>query len=291
MKISTPLWQSVREHCTSAEDAPPDSLFEPTRFVSLVKEFADDAVDPPDVDTIRQYISDCLLPHCLRLCLMGNGPTTDNARGSKGEYETAFGISLYPEPTENLQCGLPDPCLPLEEHSVEALATAYAILRRVQLMRSAMELVTGKLAMAKMDAVLRSSFMSKSMAGLPVWWCPWIHDAALLVHAATRGLFSIIHDRTSASTASLAFSPDAILKHIQSTFLSHDSKFLPRAFSHSSPEDLQKWIEHHAQDFPTANVLERRLAFLCSKASEHLPDDDARYDNLPMFDHGAWPRN
>jgi hypothetical protein len=290
LKVSSALWQSIRANSVSSDDVPSECMFEAGRFVSLVKEFHDDSADLPDFDTIKQYVFDCLLPHCLRLCLMGNGPTTDNARGSKGEYETAFGISVYPEPTENLQCGLPDPCLPLEEHSVEALAVAYAILRRSQLMRSAMELAAGKLDTVKMDAVLRSSFMCKSMAGLPVWWCPWIHDIALLVHAATRGLFSIIKDRTSAGTAPLVFSQDSILKHIQSTFISEDSK-LPRSFTHSSPDDSQKWIQHVAQEFPTVNVLERRLAFLCAKATEHLQDEEARYDNLPMFDHGAWPRN
>ena len=130
------------------------------------------------------------------------------------------------------------------------------------------------------------------MVGLPVWWCPWIHDAALLVHAATRGLFSIIEDRRSENTASLsvAFSQSSIRKHMESTFLSGDSE-LPQSVIHSSPDDTQKWIEHHAQDFPTANIMERRLAFLCAKATEGLADNQARYDNLPMFDHGAWPRN
>ena len=75
-----------------------------------------------------------------------------------------------------------------------------------------------------------------------------------------------------------------------STFVA-DEKVLTRSIvDESPPEDSQAWIEEHANDFPTANVLERRLSFLCAKATEHL-DGDGRYNNLPMFDHGAWPRN
>jgi len=290
MDVCKSLWRSVLDHCATFDDLPADNLFDAERFIFLIKEMAGVTLEIPDFDTIREYVIDYLLPHCLRLCLMGNGPTLENARGSKGEYKTALGISLYPEPTENRQCSLPDPCLPMEEHSVEAVASAYAIMRRAQLMKSAMEIAIGRISMEKLQSVLRSPFMCKSMAGLPVWWCPWIHDAALLVHAATRGLFSILKDRQSDDTSPLAFAKEKIMQHMQSAFISDDSA-LPPAVVHSAPEDAGKWIDYHAQQFPTANVLERRLAFLCAKATESLTDDDARYYNLPMFDHGAWPRN
>ena len=289
-QVSAQIWQHVRDQCVALGAVSPYSVFSAERFISLVQQLAEDPMEIPDFEIIKEYVLDCLLPHCLRLCLMGNGPVLENARGSKGQYETAFGISLYPEPTENLQCGLPDPSLPLEQHSVEALASAFAILRRAQLVRSIMEIATGKLPMENLDAVLRSSFMCKSMAGLPVWWCPWIHDAALLIEAATRGLFSIIQDRKSESRIPLAFSHDAIVQHMRSTFLS-DGSVLPVTDEGSISDELDSWIRHHAQIFPSEAVLERRLAFLCAKATESLQEDNGRYDNLPMFDHGAWPRN
>lgn len=290
MGVSKTLWQSILDHCSIFDELAADDLFDAQRFLALVKDIAGDIGEVPGFDAIKEYVFNYLLPHCLRLCLMGNGPTLENARGSKGEYLTALGISLYPEPTENRQCDLPDPCLPLEDHSVEAVANAYAILRRTQLMRCVTQLATGQIPMEKMDVALRSAFMCKSMAGLPVWWCPWIHDAALLVHAATRGLFAIIQDRRAGNTTPLAFSREKITMHMQSTFISDDST-LPRAVVHTVAEETEKWIEHHARNFPTACVLERRLAFLCARATETLPDGEARYDNLPMFDHGAWPRN
>ena len=75
-----------------------------------------------------------------------------------------------------------------------------------------------------------------------------------------------------------------------STFVA-DENALPRSIlDESPPEDVTAWIETHAKDFPSANVLERRLAFLCTKATEYM-DVGERYFNLPMFDHGGWPRN
>ena len=293
----------------------PTFLFNWERFLEIVTTIVPDLTDsiPSSAET-QEYIFDWLLPHCLRLCLNGNGPTLENARGSKGEYETALGVSLYPEPTEKLQCVLPDPCLAFEVHSLEAIASAYAILRRHRLMRSAMKVATGDntiVSVEKVASVLRSSFMCQksSMSGLPFWWCPLRHDAALLAHAASRGLFAILQDRHNdvhhsvggggMIGSSYPFSHESISEHLMSIFLSsNNDKQSPVSCSmavplrEASPEDIRQWIDHHASStFPSARVLERRLAFLCSKVTESFEDEEIRYDNLPMFDHGAWPRN
>lgn len=290
LKVSMPIWNNIREQCGQVNDAPPDCLFTAERFMSLIKEIAGD-MDIPDFRMIKEYVEISLLPHCLRLCVVGNGPNiTNNSRWSYGNYVTANGTSLYQEHTENLQTPIPDPCLPLVEHSLRALALANAILRRVRLMRTLFDIATGKLPSNQLDDALRSSSMRKSMGGLPVWWCPWIHDAALLVHASTRGLFSIMKDRNSEDSTPLAFSREIILQHMYSTFVAVDNALPSSVVDNSPPEDSQTWIEQHAHDFPTLNVLERRLAFLCAKATEHL-DGEERFENLPMFDHGGWPRN
>jgi hypothetical protein len=290
-RVNKPLWMGIREQCGALGDLQPGMLFNVEHFRKLVKKFAD-GEEVPESEVIMEYVSFFLLPHCLRLCVMGNGPSTRNARGSKGEYDTAFGVSVYPEHTSKLQSPLPDPCLPLSEQSLEALACASAMLRRVRLMRTTFSMARGKVSMDKLDEILRSSFMRKSMTGLPVWWCPWIHDAALLLHACTRGLFAVLRDRMveTEDYQDAAFSHKTIVQHMYSTFAVEDNA-LPRAVvEESPPDDVTAWIEVHAKQFPSANVLERRLAFLCAKATELL-DCDVRYDNLPMFDHGGWPRN
>jgi hypothetical protein len=289
IKVHKPLWTSIREQSGLFDDVTPESLFHAEQFRAKVQQFAE-GVEVPDSASIRAYVEEWFLPHCLRVCLNGNGPTTRNARGSKGEFETAFGTSMYPEYADRLQSPIPDPCLWGGEQSLEAVATAFAILRRVRIMRSALYIASGNVPMTQLDGVLHSSFMRKSMEGLPVWWCPWIHDAALLLHASTRGLFDILRDRDSEENTSIAFSHKAITRHMYSTFVAEEN-VLPRSIvDDSPPEDVTKWIEIQAREFPSANALERRLAFLCAKATENV-GGEKRYDNLPMFDHGGWPRN
>jgi len=266
-----------------------DYLFSKARFLELLDQVTNKQLNHiPDFDEIKKYVSGWLLPHCLRLCLMGNGPTLENARGSKGKYETALGISLSPEPTEKQQCSLPDPCLPLKEHSTEALASAFAILRRVQLLRAAAGIASGNVPFDTLDSITRSPFMRKSMSGLPIWWCPWIHDTALLMHAVARGLFSVVRDRGSFPGS--PFSRESIEAHMRSTFFT-DKVAVRKVVSLSTGKDAEEWIVYHSQQFPSARVLERRLAFLCAKATDKLQGDEPRYDNVPMFDHLSWPRN
>jgi len=175
----------------------------------------------------------------------------------------------------------------LNEQSIEALGAAHAILRRVQMMRSTFAVVSGQISFADIDEILHSAFMRKSMNGLPVWWCPWIHDAALLVHASSNGLFSLLQDRKCKSQKS-AFSVKTIRQQMYSVFVAESA--LPASIlNESRPEDSTAWIDLQSKEFPSLYVLEQRIAFLCAKASENM-DANQRYDCLPMFDHGSWPR-
>ena len=131
--------------------------------------------------------------------------------------------------------------------------------------------------------------MCKNLDGLPLWWCPWLHDVALVVHAASHGLFSIIKDRRQTDDPGNAFSRQSIVQTMYSTFVADENALPTSIVDRSAPDDTNEWIDQHAEEFPTANVLERRLAFLCAEATSSL-DDETRYDNLPMFDHGGWPR-
>jgi hypothetical protein len=244
-------------------------------------------VQVPPAGAIRRYLDSVLLPHCLRICIMGNGPSTRNARASNGKFETAYGISYYPDCSTSRQSPLPDPCAPLASHSIEALACAFAILRRARLLRAAQHIVSGGVPLIQVMELLKSSTVRDSMDNLPVWWCPEIHDLGLLIHAATRGLFSILVDRNSHSCPGV-FSLDMIKQHLCTRFVSNSA--LTNVFSNVSKDDVSDWMEDQARQFPSANTLERRLGLLCSVATAHLGDDILRYDSLPMWDHGSWPR-
>jgi hypothetical protein len=277
------LWKMLIEQSGSPGEIAPSTMFDMDKFRDAVGFLAAD-VEVPDSETLRMYVESTLLPHCLRLCVNGNGPTTRNARGSQGEYETAFGVSLHPEPSQSHPSPLPDPCLNLQEHSLEALGQANALLRRVRLLRSSAFLCTCKeVSLDAIQTVTHSKVMG-ALEGMPVWWCPWIHDVALLVQAGTAGLFSIVQNRSN----HVLFSPEALQQYLYSSFVA-DERTLP-ASKHTPPEQVTAWTERQANTFPSLNQLERRLAFLCSQATAGI-ESEVRYDNLPMFDHGGWPRN
>ena len=293
LTMCSDMWDSIREKSIQFAETPPDALYQVTRFESLLQEFCGDT-KIPSTNAIKEYVEEYFLPHCLKLCLYGNNSTTRSSRGSKGEYETFDGTCCYPEPTERLQSPLPDPCLLVNEQSIEAVGMASAIIRRFRLMRCILNISSGKIPTNNMQEILNSQTMRKSMDGLPVWWCPWIHDTALIVSASTRGLFSILKDRESKldSDTGPIFSRDTIKQHIKSTFFGEGKERIPQVIIGASGEDeTAAWIERYANEFPSLNVIERRLAFLCSKVTEKVVDNDSRFENLPMHDHGGWPRN
>jgi hypothetical protein len=283
--VDTAILSKLGRHVSSLETNQPVPLYSLECFIAAASTLMDH-VNVPSADAVSEYMESIFLPHCLRVCVMGNGPSTRNARGSKGKFETAYGISNYPEYTDSRQTPLPDPCASLAAHSIESIACASAILRRTRLMRAAQHIVSGGLSFAQLMEVLQSSVIRGSMDDLPVWWCPEIHDLGLLVHAATRGLFSILGDHKAGITNSV-FCPETIKQHIYETFVSESKTRINNAL----PDDVSTWVEAQSLQFPSANALERRVGLLCSQATAHLGNDIARYDNLPMFDHGGWPRN
>jgi hypothetical protein len=281
------LWRTSREQSGAVDEEEPASLFNMHDFMGHVKHLAED-IDLPDDETVRTYVEKVLLPFCVRLCVNGNGPSIGNARGSNGKYETALGVNRYPEPSQKVQSPLPDPCIPLEGHSLEAVANGLAILRRVSLMKSALHIASGGLPVDKIVETARSLTLCQNLDGLPLWWCPWVHDVALLANAALNGLFSIVKDRHEYSAGS-AFCRQAIVQHMYSTYVADETALPKMIVEHSVPEDVNDWIDFHAEEFPSVNTLERRLAFLCTELTKDL-DGDSRFHIIPMFDHGGWPR-
>ena len=105
----------------------------------------------------------------------------------------------------------------------------------------------------------------------------------LLVHAALYGLGSI--------TNVLPLQQRFIEQHVRKIFAEGtadgEKPSLPKCFlDRASKEEVDAWVEMHSKQFPTFNVIEHRLALICS----HLTvGTDAQYDGVPMFDEGGWP--
>jgi hypothetical protein len=277
--VNVDLWKSFLHHEPTGEIA----LFRIHKFRDAVLSLAPD-VDVLDVESLRCYVESTLLPHCLRLCVNGNGPSTRNARGSHGDYETAFGISTHPEPSRPYPSPLPDPCLDLRDHSLEAVGLANAILRRHRLLRACVYVCSrsSEIPVNVLEKITRSDRMGQ-LEGMPCWWCPWKHDVALLFQAATQGLFSILHERSD----HFLFAPAAVREFLASLDSTNHFHFETSRFPESA---LEKWIQYQSSCFPSLNQLERRLGSLCALLTASS-DHAVRFDLIPMFDHGAWPRN
>ncbi|GKY90687.1 hypothetical protein MPSEU_000042100 [Mayamaea pseudoterrestris] len=281
--VGTDIWVGHVSQLSSSELIQPPMIFSVSDFRNVVIKLAPD-IDVPDSDLLRQYIALFLLPHCLRLCINGNGPTTRGARGSEGKYETAYGISLHPEPNAHYPSPLPDPCMSLQGHSMEALGYANAILRRVRLLRACQYIVCGDgVVLDNLNHVVRSKPLL-ALKDMPVWWRPSVHDVGLVIQAATCGLFSVIPDRESHEL----FSRASAVKYLQSIMV--ERELASTVARHSTTEQLSLWTRKQAQKFPSLYQQERRLAFVCSRVTVGCSDGN-RFDCIPMFDHGGWPRN
>ena len=267
---------------TGSRTSEASPFFDKFRFRDEILSFCG-GLDLPDAQSIAEYVESSLLPHCLRLCLYGNGPTTRDARGSQGEYETALGVSLHPAPSTESPCPLPDPCVDLKKHSLESLGVANAILRRTQMLRASQFICSGSISAEELTDASKSKVMS-SPENLPVWWCPWVHDVALLARASSNGLLAVMQDRGDDSV----FSEHAIAEFLRTSL---ENQPFPFADHLSSPELLNEWIRYEAKKFPSLLQVERRLAFLCSKVTANAENLDDRFVVLPMFDHGGWPRD
>jgi len=231
---------------------------------------------PDKKESLDKYFQSILLPHCLKLCLTLAGEQTKVA-SAQGKTDVYLGRPSY----ENLS-PLPDPFIPLEDHSEEAMAHAYAILRRTRLLKSIRFIVGGGIPLKVLTEFLRGPEWRSQAMGIPVWWCPWIHDLGLLVHAALYGLGSI--------TTVLPLQLSLIKQHVRETFVDGTSDrkpFLPKCFlDQATREEINAWVEMHSEQFPTFHVVEHRLALMCSQLTVGT---DAQYDNVPMFDEGGWP--
>ena len=239
---------------------------------------------------IQKYFDEALLPHCLRLCVEGESilSSKDVLRFDDGRVRRS---------------PIPDPRLPLKMHSEVAIRHASTILRRVRLARSVQHVAGGGVHIDQVLSTLSGPLLRACMDGLPLWWCPWIHDLGLLFHVAAQGLASITMEKEiDGLRQAPCFEIDALHKHIRSVFVDgKDGKppNLPaQLLEASSSQDIDKWIRLQASQMPSGKTLERRLAMICGELSRKTPpsnsDDDEsadnyRYQHIPMFDLGGWP--
>ena len=278
--VDQEIWNSLQD--AMGTDNPPDRLFAFDDFAANVRDVCGQEVG--DVNAAQKYVLEVLLPHCLRVSVYGNGPTTRTTRVSKGKFETAFGVSHFPDPFAAPAISLPDPMCGVREHSLEAVLLSFALLRRARLLRAAQFAVSGAVSHEKLLQVLDSSILRQSMAGLPLWWHPHIHDVGLLVQVATHGLAGASHNLRGT-----VFDPDSCVVKERMDAIKESMGLIPDSMGNLD-EDVEAWLHAKSLEFPTQRALERRIGLVCSEVTAHVESETVYY-HFPMFDHGGWPRD
>lgn len=250
---------------------------EPNRFYSMKDAFGSlyqkaEINWSENVELLEDYLRSVLLPHCLGLCLNLAGEQTKLA-ADQGKSD----VYVARPAVEDL-CPLPDPFVRLSDHCEQAVSNAYAILRRVRLMKSIRFIVGGGVPLGDLKEFLRGPTMRKQTMGAPVWWCPWIHDLVILLYAAVHGLQSVTSELPRLQQQSVE-------NHVRETFVkgvNGKSPALPSTFlKRATEEELEAWVKMQAQEFPAPTVIEHRLALMCSQLTMNSSE---RYDHIPMFD-------
>ena len=212
--------------------------------------------------SIEEYFQSIFLPHCLRLCLLLSGDLNKIA-SSKG-LGALNGLN-----------SIPDPFLPISSHSEEAMTQAYSILRRARLMKALRFIVGGGVPFSVVKNILRGPILRQLASEVPLWWCPWIHDLALVVYTAFHGFEATVSELPH-------LQQPLIEQHIREVFLNSKNTYLPRCFvDNTTTDELNTWIKTHSEQFPSPFAIERRLAVLCSELTK---DTEVQYDNVPIYD-------
>lgn len=159
-------------------------------------------------------------------------------------------------------------------HGLKARNLAWITLRRSQLLRDVLRVVTdGKLRLMR---YLHSGSIHL-VENMPIWWCPWIHDAALFHGIARYGVYAwekIVLDYR------LPFHVRARKAHMERYFLKEDAMF--RSVVGECVESVgeqRDWMGTHLMEFPSFASLEIKMHRMC----EDVLMDDVEYVTLERY--------
>nr|CCA16095.1 KIAA1416 protein putative [Albugo laibachii Nc14] len=158
-------------------------------------------------------------------------------------------------------------------HGLKARNLAWITLRRSQLLRDVLRVVEDRPRMLKF-LESRSPELVKEM---PIWWCPWVHDAALFHGIARYGVCAwekIVLDYR------LPFHLRAREAHMRRFFLEDNAVFRSvLGQSIQSEEKKMEWMRRHLVEFPSFALLEAKLHRMC----DEMLKDDVEYMRLERY--------
>jgi superfamily II DNA or RNA helicase len=162
---------------------------------------------------------------------------------------------------------LPNPYLPPSSHSVSSKGLCSIFMQRQRNYRAVRYILSRHLN--PLMSYLKSNASKYHSIGVPVWWCPWIHDLAMMIGYLKHGYMAL---EPITKDPTLPFTAEAIYNHVCRTFLYGSSTCLPAARGiFTSTEEALAWAKYSAQLFPDQFTLENRLIKILSDLTKHLP--------------------
>jgi hypothetical protein len=118
---------------------------------------------------------------------------------------------------------------------------------------------------------LLKSPIARELNGLPVWWCPWIHDVGLLLGCIKHGFLAL---EKIVSDPELPFHRNHLEKHIRRVFLYGCAAVLPSALDELPDKNIaEKWVHLAVNQFAEAKELENRIVILLGEMTRDYPAD------------------
>eukprot|EP00597_Dinobryon_sp_UTEXLB2267_P004843 CAMPEP_0170077316 /NCGR_PEP_ID=MMETSP0019_2-20121128/14156_1 /TAXON_ID=98059 /ORGANISM="Dinobryon sp., Strain UTEXLB2267" /LENGTH=1791 /DNA_ID=CAMNT_0010289569 /DNA_START=144 /DNA_END=5519 /DNA_ORIENTATION=- len=223
------------------------------------------------------------LPRCVREC-MGCGPTTMPSTSWMNSYSwedvvkwagisqsAALASQFYDtiwlpfcnsistrKPLSHSQHKLllPNPMSELADHSFGSRGLCHLFLLRQQL-RMSVHFVLAN-ALPRLLDYLKSPF-GRSVDHMPVWWCPWIHDLAVLVAIVKYGYLNQLSLLQIMEDDELPFERKHLEEHIRRVFLYGNHQLTPVCVGEvGSIEAAESFVQLALLQFPDYRELEVR---------------------------------
>jgi superfamily II DNA or RNA helicase len=162
---------------------------------------------------------------------------------------------------------LPNPYLPPSSHSVSSKGLCSIFMQRQRNYRAVRYILSRHVK--PLVAYLKTNASKYHSLGVPVWWCPWIHDLGMMVGYMKHGYMAL---EAICRDPVLPFTSQAITNHVCRTFLYGSSTTLPAARGmFTTTEDALTWARACSQLFPDQFSLENRLVKILADMTKHLP--------------------
>lgn len=160
---------------------------------------------------------------------------------------------------------LPEPLVDITSHS-PATQNLCSLFMQRQRMLHAIRFILCRYP-AGMRTFLREHAGTYTI-GMPVWWCPWIHDIALMVGCLKHGYLNLEKILTDEESP---FFFENLEQHIYRVFVYGTATHAPAAAGvFSSPEEAREWVSKATLVFPLPYELENHLMQVLSELTKHL---------------------